>query len=422
LPDAIERAMDEAGFQTAHIVGNSLGGHVALALAARAVGRGVRPGGRLGAGRSLARRDAQLPAADAPRSAVARALRRCDRRHTRGAPARRVTLPIAVDFERIPAELLAHQICGAAACDAEPLLDYASGADWRIDAERIACPVRIVWGSADRLLPWPSAAARFRNDWLPHADWVELDGVGHCPQLEVPLEAAALITGFTAGSRRRDARRSTRAHRCPAEPEALHDVPPAVVALGHQPGLAGLGSERELRLERRSQLLEVDLADGDGEMGNDLAVGPGVGRVLWPAPPDRLGERHERPGRQRLEIHGVLETLDAREAEADRRRRREQLRQRVELLASQPVTFDERPEHRDVRGHTEASVRIKPRAVGTDERLGGRHWEDQMGFAHDRVHRPRRLGARPPCRDGGRSLRCERAARGRCLDRSAQPA
>lgn len=35
LTDAIEQAMDAAGFRTAHIVGNSLGGFVALQLAAR---------------------------------------------------------------------------------------------------------------------------------------------------------------------------------------------------------------------------------------------------------------------------------------------------------------------------------------------------------------------------------------------------
>jgi pimeloyl-ACP methyl ester carboxylesterase len=48
------------------------------------------------------------------------------------------------------------------------------------------------------MLPWPSAAVRFREDWLPHADWVELDGVGHCPQLDVPAVATALILDFTA--------------------------------------------------------------------------------------------------------------------------------------------------------------------------------------------------------------------------------
>jgi pimeloyl-ACP methyl ester carboxylesterase len=35
LADAVERAMDDAGFETAHIAGNSLGGFVALQLAAR---------------------------------------------------------------------------------------------------------------------------------------------------------------------------------------------------------------------------------------------------------------------------------------------------------------------------------------------------------------------------------------------------
>jgi hypothetical protein len=56
----------------------------------------------------------------------------------------------------------------------------------------------VAGNSADRLLPWPRTAARYRAQWLPHADWVELGGVGHCPQLDVPLEAAQLILGFTA--------------------------------------------------------------------------------------------------------------------------------------------------------------------------------------------------------------------------------
>jgi pimeloyl-ACP methyl ester carboxylesterase len=71
-------------------------------------------------------------------------------------------------------------------------------AGWSLDPEHITCPVRIVWGTADRLRPWPAAAVRFRTDWLPHADWIELEGVGHSPQLDVPLETAQLILGFTA--------------------------------------------------------------------------------------------------------------------------------------------------------------------------------------------------------------------------------
>jgi pimeloyl-ACP methyl ester carboxylesterase len=75
------------------------------------------------------------------------------------------------------------------------MIEYAARADWSVDVASISCPVRIVWGTADRLLPWPAAAARYRRE-LPHADWIELEGVGHCPQLDVPLETAELILGF----------------------------------------------------------------------------------------------------------------------------------------------------------------------------------------------------------------------------------
>ena len=112
---------------------------------------------------------------------------------------RRATRYTVVNHEHLPVDLLAHQLFGVAVCrDGKRLVDYALGADWRLHAERIACPVRIVWGGEDQLLPWPSAAARFRTDWLPHADWVELEGVGHCPQLDAPAETADLILGFTA--------------------------------------------------------------------------------------------------------------------------------------------------------------------------------------------------------------------------------
>jgi pimeloyl-ACP methyl ester carboxylesterase len=88
---------------------------------------------------------------------------------------------------------------GVASCSAaSALIDHAYREGWNLEAEKISCPVRIVWGTDDRLLPWPSAAARFRNDWLPHADWVELHGIGHCPQLDIPLETAQLILGFTS--------------------------------------------------------------------------------------------------------------------------------------------------------------------------------------------------------------------------------
>ena len=112
---------------------------------------------------------------------------------------RRATRFITERYEHLPPDLVAHQIVGAARCEATlPLIDRALRDRWNLDPSRVDCPVRIVWGTADRVLEWPRAAHRYRHDWFPHADWVVLDGVGHCPQLDVPLEAAELILGTTA--------------------------------------------------------------------------------------------------------------------------------------------------------------------------------------------------------------------------------
>jgi pimeloyl-ACP methyl ester carboxylesterase len=200
MADAVERAMDDAGLEMAHLVGNSLGGHVALQLAARGRARSVvafAPAGGWARGdeswRELLRLQSSIhEAAKAAAPHVQALLSTPEGR-------RRATRYVAERFEHIPAELLGHQLVGVAACDAPRLIEHAAHASWELDAERISCPVRMVWGTEDRLLPWPSAAARFRDEWLPHADWIELDGVGHCPQLDVPVEAAQLILGFTAG-------------------------------------------------------------------------------------------------------------------------------------------------------------------------------------------------------------------------------
>ena len=157
--DALERAMDEAGFVTAHVAGNSLGGYAALKLAERGRARTV--------------------VALAPAGGWAEE----DEDHR--------------DVLAFQAGLLAHQMRAVAACSAGPaMIENARRTGWPLDPELIACPVRIVWGTEDRLLEWPRAAARYRR-WLPNADWIELEGVGHAPQLDVPLETAQLILGFT---------------------------------------------------------------------------------------------------------------------------------------------------------------------------------------------------------------------------------
>ena len=191
MAEAVERVLDEAGLETAVIAGNSLGGHVALQLAARGRAAAVTafaPAGGWEAGDAgkyetldwFSRMHEQLQ--DVGRFAAFIASTPEGRRQA--------TAALVEDPSHLGAETVTHIIQSAASCpDAPKMIAAGAAEDWAIGP--IACPLRIVWGTADRLLPWP-AAARYRRE-LPFADWVVLDGVGHCPQLEVPLEVAELV-------------------------------------------------------------------------------------------------------------------------------------------------------------------------------------------------------------------------------------
>jgi pimeloyl-ACP methyl ester carboxylesterase len=195
--DAVERAMDEAGFEMAHLAGNSLGGYVALHLAARGRARSVVALAPAGGDSS----SETLDHFRTMQELLTTAARHADTIASTPEGRRRATSYVTTNYEHIPADLVAHQIRAAAGCPAVfEFIDYAERHGWSLEAEKITCPVRIVWGTADRLLPWPRAAERYRQ-WVPHAEWVELEGIGHCPQLDVPLETAELIRGFTTERR-----------------------------------------------------------------------------------------------------------------------------------------------------------------------------------------------------------------------------
>ena len=199
LMDATEALMDEAGIETAHIVGNSLGGYATLALAER---------GRAKTAVALA--PAGGWAVDDP--ALDTTMDFFQEMHgmiTLAAPhvdslvetpeGRAQAMQFLTEHpEVMPKELVARVVLGAAGCvDAVALAEMGRNEDWSIDASKIDCPVRIIWGTEDRILAWPSAAASYKEA-LPNADWVVLDGVGHCPQVDVPIETAQLILDFTS--------------------------------------------------------------------------------------------------------------------------------------------------------------------------------------------------------------------------------
>ena len=190
MVEAVERAMDEAGHETAHVVGNSLGGYVALQLAAR--GRALTVTAFAPAGGWAGDDKQDTLAINEDTHALLRGAERNAAFIASTPRGRQQALAtMAEHTDHVPPEFVVDVIRAGALCTEAPrMIAFAAGSDWPLQAP--TCPTRIVWGTEDKLLPWPRAAERYRT-LLAHADWVVLDGVGHCPQVDVPLECAELI-------------------------------------------------------------------------------------------------------------------------------------------------------------------------------------------------------------------------------------
>ena len=198
IVDAVERAMDAAGFETAHVAGNSLGGWISLQLATRGRARTVTT---LAPAGGWAEDDPAITETIQYFRTTQRLLQHAlpyaeEIAKTPEGRARATEMYVST-AEHLSPELIVHQLNGAAAAPAVmPLIEHAERNGWVLDAAKIECPVRLVWGTEDRILILPGAAVRFREEWVPQAEWIELEGAGHCPQLDHPLEVSQLILDF----------------------------------------------------------------------------------------------------------------------------------------------------------------------------------------------------------------------------------
>ncbi|MCW3041486.1 MAG: alpha/beta hydrolase fold protein [Solirubrobacterales bacterium] len=65
------------------------------------------------------------------------------------------------------------------------------------DLHAVTVPVMLVWGDRDRMVT--HRGSRHVLEALPEARFELLEGVGHCPQLEVPEQFSALLLAFVDG-------------------------------------------------------------------------------------------------------------------------------------------------------------------------------------------------------------------------------
>jgi pimeloyl-ACP methyl ester carboxylesterase len=197
LVDAVERDLDAAGFDTAHLVGNSLGGWIAFELAIRGRARSVvalSPAGGWEAGtpderrlRALFTRVHRMSKASLPW--VDTIMRRPRLR-------RQALREIVAHGERVPPAAAAQIIRDSLGCSVYFDLMDAIVRDGPIRTlDGVECPVLIAWGTRDRILPVERYSQRFR-EMLPDAEWVALPGAGHIPMSDEPELVARTITGF----------------------------------------------------------------------------------------------------------------------------------------------------------------------------------------------------------------------------------
>jgi len=197
LADFVEKAMDDAGFETAHLSGNSLGGWIALELARRGRARTcvpISPAGLLHARETEWARGILLGmrwlAKNAPtppaflRNPVGRTLFAGP---TLGRP-----------WRADPGELI----------EETELFANAPGFDRTLDATvelqptglpDITCPVLVLWGTRDIIL-LPRQGRRFER-LIPNCELRYLKGLGHVPMSDDPELLSEAIIDFAQANR-----------------------------------------------------------------------------------------------------------------------------------------------------------------------------------------------------------------------------
>ena len=202
--DSLEGRLDELGVDTAHVVGNSLGGALALELAKRGRARSVlalAPAGGWtegdGEAQRLSRffaRQLRLARAVAPRM-VSLARRPTVRRLALWDIMRHgelVSPADAVDLAR-----------SALRCTIAQLALSALRADRGLalrDLDRIDCPVLLASPQFDRVLPPERHAPRLRRE-IPGAQSRVLAGCGHVPMWDDSRLVARTICEWVDGDR-----------------------------------------------------------------------------------------------------------------------------------------------------------------------------------------------------------------------------
>lgn len=196
--DDVERRLDALGWETAHIVGNSLGGWVAFELERRGRARTLTAIAPAGGWSHLSPVKFEIVGKFVAGGPVLLAARWLGPKILRLPYARRVaTWPISGPADGPPQDELLATIDDATHCPAYvQLLVKSLLAPGLGELAHSKAPVHLVTCEFDRVLPHPRFSRHF-HEHLPAVQKVtHLDGVGHIPMLEAPGPITDLIAAF----------------------------------------------------------------------------------------------------------------------------------------------------------------------------------------------------------------------------------
>ncbi len=198
MADDLERVLDEAGHEKAHVAGNSLGGWLAFEMAHR--GRALSvvalspamgwetplPPDRTRLQFQMAHRAAPFTKRFAEKLARRPGLRKLAFRDLIAHP------------ERVSPRQAYDLMIGSTDCPMfDPYLVHMEAGDyhgrWNSD---LGVPTRIAWAEFDRTLPADTCSPWYRNA-LPDAEWVELADCGHLSHHDDPELVARTILEVT---------------------------------------------------------------------------------------------------------------------------------------------------------------------------------------------------------------------------------
>jgi pimeloyl-ACP methyl ester carboxylesterase len=181
--DSLERHLDELGVGTAHFVGNSMGGSLALELAKRGRACSVvafSPGGGWELGSPEPERIARF---FARQMRIVRASRKQIPRLMRRPGARKLAMRDIMRHGELisPADAVDLSLDPLACTVVDDVLASLRAGRGHLEAlDQVVAPTLIAWAELDRILPLATCSARFKRE-IPNAKFRTLPRVGHVP-------------------------------------------------------------------------------------------------------------------------------------------------------------------------------------------------------------------------------------------------